>query len=72
MKHFEINLSVRDIQVLGGLSYTSSRALSKKIKTSRKLKNHQWLSLEGFCLYLNVSYIDAFEVLKNNYERKTI
>ena len=71
MKHFEINLSIRDIQLLGGISYSSSKALSKKIKTARKIKNHQWLSLETFCQYLNVKYWDALELLKSNYERNS-
>jgi len=69
MKHFEINLSIKDIQVLGGISYTSSKALSRKIKMSRNIKSYQWLSLEVFCSYLNVNYSDAFELLKNSYTR---
>lgn len=70
MKHFEINLTIRDIQILGGLTYNSSKVLFKKIKTSQKIKSYQWLSLEAFCLYLNVSYSDAFEILKSNYKER--
>ncbi|MDR6781925.1 hypothetical protein ABIE26_001586 [Pedobacter africanus] len=68
MKHFEINVTVKDIQVLGGLSYTSSKILSQKVKKSHKLKYHQWLSLESFCSYLKVNYRDALAILEDYYD----
>lgn len=68
MKHFEINLKISDIQILGGLTYTVSKELMKKIKRHRKLKDYEWLSLETFCLYLNVKYHHAFTLLDNRYK----
>jgi len=69
MIHYEINLQVKDIQILSGFAYTPSKNLLQEVKKSYKMNSKHWLSLQPFCSYVDISYGNALAVLNAFYEK---
>ncbi len=64
IKKSELNITVKDIQALGGLSiYSVQRLLTAAKKASSKDKKH-WLSLKEFCEYVNIDYHLALNIFQ--------
>ena len=72
MKHYEINLTIKDVQVLSGFSYNSSKRLLQKVKSVKKIKPPYWISLHPFCSYLDINYGSALSVLETHYDSNII
>ena len=68
MKHYEINLTVKDIQILSGFSYNTSKLLLQAVKKSNKISSKHWLTLHSFCLYVDISYGSGLATLNSFYK----
>ncbi len=68
MKHYEINLTVKDVQILSGFAYNASKILLQKIKKLNGMKPQHWISLNTFCLYCNINYYQGLAVLDANHK----
>ena len=69
MKHYEINLTVKDVQILSGFTYNPSKIIFLKAKKSFNKKPQHWLSLQSFCSYFDINYGSAFAVLNTFYTK---
>ena len=68
MKHYEINLTIKDVQILSGFAYSPSKILLQKIKKINGMKPHHWISLNSFCFYFNINYYQGLAVLDANHK----
>ena len=70
MQHYEINLTVKDVQIMSGFSYSSSKLLLQTVKRFNKIVPKHWLTLQSFCSYVDISYGNGLAALSSFYNAR--
>jgi hypothetical protein len=59
-----IQIHLKDVQALSGLSKTQSLQIFNQFKKSFKSKTKKWYTIEEFCQYVEIDYLKARYALK--------
>ena len=64
MEKSELNISIKDIQALGGLSRSSAQKTLAAAKRATKKGTEDWLSLKDLCEFKKIDYFLALSLFK--------